>query len=184
MGNKQVSKKTTRLIVNTINFILFTASAAIGIIVQGNYHMHGGKPPEFLVWGMDQPTWNTIHIIVSVLALAGLVTHFVLNWKSVKLLFSPSGKKLSSKFRMSRIITFAFVLLCLTGLTAYGFRLAGDMITRHGIMEIHDKLGIVISILFIIHFAQHFRQLIHSVRNRQQYIPGNKTNEHVTISQG
>ena len=155
---------STKTVINTFNFFSFLLLSIIGILIQLNYHL-AKIPDDSMVLGFDRANWNELHSYCSVLFVIGILYHIYLNFPSVKLLFKRNRNSLSFKFKISGILTIVAFISALTGLISYIFCSLGNNNLRFEFMEIHDKLGILISVLFLLHFIQHFRRLAKSIRN-------------------
>jgi hypothetical protein len=165
-----------KIITNIVNVVSFGIIAFTGMLIQFNYHL-GRNPDDYLVWGMDRAMWHDLHVIFSIIFLIGLIYHFVLNFKVLKFIFFSKGKYLPAYFRFSRVFTIIATLLITTGIVSYLFYLIGNMHTRFHFMEIHDKLGIIIFILFIIHFTQHLNLLMKNIQRLYKSYFMRRTNE-------
>jgi hypothetical protein len=158
-----MSLSSKKLFLDIINLFTFLIVATIGILIQINYHL-GRKSDEFLVFGFDRAIWNSFHSIFSFLFILGLIYHLYLNFPSLKNMFTYGKKSIPKKLIVSRILTLIIIFMVITGLVSYVNNLTGNQEIRFMFIEIHDKLGIIISILFILHFVQHYNfisQMLH-----------------------
>jgi hypothetical protein len=147
-----------KLIIDVINLIIFSATSIVGLIIQFNYHM-GHHPASRLILGYDRGTWHDLHIVLSLMAFAGLVYHTILNFPAVKAVFISRKRNFSSSIKLSRWLVVIMLLTCITGITSYIFYLFDLHNVRIHIVEIHDKLGILVTIICAIHIVQHFKNL-------------------------
>jgi hypothetical protein len=90
-----------------------------------------------------------------------------------KKLFIKGNKLIKRTFRLFIL----FVTVSITGLVPWLFGFSFE--ARHHIIEIHDKIAIIMSILFLYHFAIRHNWLV-------EYIQKNKSRTKVSesISQG
>lgn len=58
------------------------------------------------------------------------------------------------------------VITSLTGILSFIFNIAGQYQIRFHFMEIHDKLGIILAVIFLIHFIQHFKWMVKVIRTK------------------
>jgi hypothetical protein len=124
-----------------------------GILIQVKYHMHG-RSKESLLLGMDYTTWNALHVISSLLGLVLISTHIYQHRKWY--MYILKSRKIP-KQKPTFIISIIFFLMVLTGLTPLTFRLI-DPVKFAGLrfmfIEVHDKLGILLSILLTGHILR------------------------------
>ncbi|MEI6091109.1 MAG: DUF4405 domain-containing protein [bacterium] len=158
-----MTKTIKKITVDVINFITLSISAFIGILIQANYHM-AHKADTFLVYGFDRGFWNNLHVISTALFVIGLIYHIVLNFPAIKTMFKPRKKHLPKGFGISRILILVMVVTSLSGIISFIFNIAGEYQIRFHFLEIHDKLGIILAVIFLIHFAQHFKWMLKVIR--------------------
>ena len=112
-----------------------------------------------MVLGLNRYGWLLLHKITAVISIIGLSAHLFLHvgWLKAVLL-----KKLYKKSRRNTKITLwlliSAVATALTGIISW--LLAPAMVyARHSIIEIHDKIGIILIIIFVLHIVNHWKWL-------------------------
>lgn len=157
MVKVNISKKTL-FYVNSITFLPFILLAFSGLLIQINYHA-GHLTDTAVVLGLNRYGWLLLHKITAVISIIGLSAHLFLHvgWLKAVLL-----KKLYKKSRRNTKITLwlliSAVATALTGIISW--LLAPAMVyARHSIIEIHDKIGIILIILFVLHIVNHWKWL-------------------------
>lgn len=154
-------KKSTALIyVNAIIFFPFLILAFSGLLLQHNYHLEH-MADTVSVLGLNRSGWLLLHKITAVLSAAGVSLHVSLHINWLKAVFL---KKLYKKPNRNIQITLWLLILAaatiLTGI--YPWLFAPTAQIRHNFIEIHDKIGILLAILFILHKINHWRWFTHT----------------------
>jgi len=152
-------KKPTQNLLFCINSILLVCSIAIafsGLTIMIRYHMdHSGvisTTDEF--WGIDYFAWSGIHKSFTIALTLLMAYHFLLHWKWYK---NVVLKKLMTKNKLVILLSAIFISTCLTGFIPWLLPSGEDTeITRRGLLEIHDKMGIVLIILLVLHVSKRF----------------------------
>ncbi len=156
----RLKKSTVFFYLDAIIFFPFVIMAFSGLLIQHSYHLEH-LADTVSVLGLNRSGWLLLHKITAVMSMAGLSIHVSLhmNWLKAVLL-----KKLYKK--PNRTIKITLWLLFLTTVTAltgfYAWLIAPTVHVRHDYIEIHDKIGIILSILFILHIINHWRWIIHT----------------------
>jgi len=158
-----MTKTLKKITVDIMNFISISLSAFIGLLIQANYHL-GHKADDFLVYGFDRGFWNNAHIIVTGVFVIGFVYHTILNFQAIKAMFKFRKKPLPKCYGISRILVLVMVISALSGILSFIFNIVGQYHIRLHFLEIHDKLGILLALIFIIHFIQHFKWMVKAIR--------------------
>ncbi len=126
------------------------ASMVSGLLIQTNYHMHHGFEDRStrIVWGLGYSTWTVIHQVCSALMLVIVAWHLWLNRKPLLALL-----KRASQWRRQAFIFFALFMFAVV--TAVAAWIAGTLLdsktVERGLVEIHDKLVIPMSVLMVMH---------------------------------
>ncbi len=154
-------KKSTALVyVNSIIFLPFILLAFSGLLIQHSYNLEH-MADSAAVLGLNRYEWLLFHKITALISFAGVSVHVSLhmNWLKAVLL-----KKLYKKPNLSiKITLWLLILTAATALTGfYSWLFAPTAYARHNFIEIHDKAGIILTILFILHILQHWKWIIHS----------------------
>ncbi|MFA5404840.1 MAG: DUF4405 domain-containing protein [Ignavibacteria bacterium] len=126
-----------------------------GLLIQFKYHMHD-RFHQTLLLGMDYTKWNAIHIIASLLGLLLICIHVYHHRKWYFRIFK--NKKLP-KQKPTLIISIIFVIMAITGLLALTAKYLNLNDMRFMFIEIHDKFGILLSVLLTGHFLRRSKVL-------------------------
>lgn len=158
---KTPKKSTTFFYVNTIIFFPFILLALSGLLIQFNYHL-GDMADTAVVLGLNRYEWLLLHKITAVISIIGLSVHLFLHMSWLKTVFFKKLFKKSS--RTIKITSWLLILAVATALTGIiSWLLAPAMThTRHSAIEIHDKLGILLIILFVLHIINHLKWITYT----------------------
>jgi hypothetical protein len=135
-----------------------------GVLIQVNYHMgnHGNIESSDLVLGVNYPGWSYIHKASVVITTLLMVFHFIFHWKWYKTVFS---KHLIRKNRQQIILTVLFLIVAVTGYVPWIISLTGgNAFARKVVIEIHDKLALVVVVYLSIHVIQRINWYAKTVR--------------------
>jgi hypothetical protein len=115
-----------------------------------NYEQDRGIDTLKTVWGFNYHQWSTIHKLFIVLFSLIMIYHFYIHWKWYK---GVIKKHLIRKNIQVITLTLLFLLVALTGLIPWFIDLSGSKsVWRFILIEIHDKLTLVLIIYLILHF--------------------------------
>jgi cation transport ATPase len=126
-----------------------------GLLMQMNYHM-GHHPESLLCMGMNKEGWLWLHKIVSLLfvVLAGYHIYQRRKW----LLRFLKRNKNQQKQKVKTNSLWLSLLFVPASITAFiSWFILTDPHSDKALIEIHDKLGILITVFLIIHLLQHRR---------------------------
>lgn len=146
------SKGNTRFYIYTLAFLPFILLLASGLIL---LKYHTGSAPESKVIGFDGHFWMTFHKISAFVATPLILLHLVVKTNWVKRLFAF---KLKGAFKTSNILLFALFLLCV--LTGFG-----SAIISNQLGGIHNKFGLLLLILFLIHLWNYRKVIINQLKS-------------------
>ena len=131
-----------------------------GLLLQARYH---GRTMNPLVVSQipDYIQWTQIHklsiVIVSILVCFHIPFH-------IKWYRAVIKKGLISKNKLTISLTIVFLLSALTGFWAWlipvFYKGASGLIAEKHIIEIHDKLSIILAVLVIVHVSKKVKWLI------------------------
>lgn len=108
--------------------------------------------------GISYSGWSNIHKVSVVILSLFMLFHIVLHWKWYSMVV---GKKLIAKNIQVITLTIVFILVAITGYTPWLIRsMEGDEVTRKILIEIHDKLALVLTIYLILHIIKRFKWLV------------------------
>jgi len=128
-----------------------------GMFIQLKYHIgnHNHIKTNQIVFNLDYKTWSYFHKISIVIFSLLMIFHFYQHWRFYKIVFS---KKTISKNQQIIILTFAFVFVAITGFISWFVDvLNGNQIIRKSIIEVHDKLAIILAIYLILHIIKRIK---------------------------
>jgi hypothetical protein len=152
---------------NSLNFIIDCSLVIIGLVmifsglsIQFRYHMGRGQfeiipTPEYYLL-LD------IHKISIVIGVLFVIIHVILHLKWYKTIIS---KNLYGKNKISVALNVIFLMTAFTGLYSWSITMfsniikAEQLILRKHLIEIHDKLGIILTIIIFIHVIKRLRLL-------------------------
>jgi len=108
-----------------------------------------------MVWGLNFYNWLDIHLISAFIFTAFVIAHVILHFAWYKSLFK--GKMVN--YRPTLIITLFFLFTTLTSFIPFVIKtLSKSNGEVHDItfllVELHDKIGIIFTILLILHFVR------------------------------
>ena len=165
IDNKELKKEQTGIKKNkgpilnlSINLGLLVFALVMvfsGLYTQINFHMrhHGGNAGGS-AFCLNYYGWSSIHKISAVIVTALMLVHFVTHWKCYKTIIK---KKLFAKNRQVIILTLIFIIVAITGYIPWLIKATGRIgITGKIILEIHDKLALVLLIYLILHVVKRF----------------------------
>lgn len=129
-----------------------------GLLIQLRYHMHD-KNKLSLLLGMDYSSWNILHIISSLLGLVLVCIHV---YQHRKWYLNIIRNRRLPKQKPTLIISAVFLLMAFTGLASLALRILDPVKfaeSRFMFIEIHDKLGILLSIFLTGHILRRLNLL-------------------------
>lgn len=133
-----------------------------GFVVQFGFHMGHNSAiiTDNSALGLGYNNWTNIHKI-SIIIISFLATcHFILHWKWYKMILI---KKLAGKNKQQIILSIVFILVAVTGYIPWILDLsAGSEILRKSLIEIHDKLALLLFVLLAIHMTNRLKWYITS----------------------
>lgn len=152
MNKPSPVSSTTRanFYVNLAALALFMVTIATGMVLQLQYHMHH-LPDGALVLGLGRHGWLTLHKISAVTSLACILHHCAHHWR---LIVTVTKKKLYLKKMSAGIVSYylflVFVPTALTAMASWIF-LKGHV--RFMLVEVHDKLALLLVFVFLAHLV-------------------------------
>jgi len=184
---KPTNKYLTCFLVNNLLLLSGIFTAISGLVIQIGYHMgseHGpvaysADPhssgiqqariidPDEIVRGINYTSWSLTHKAAIVTLLLLVIYHTYVHWKWYKSVFA---KHLLRKNRQVIVLSVLFLLVALTGLIPWFIHLSGnDNGVRLALIEIHDKVALLLVIFLSIHisgrvkwYSGTFRKIIES----------------------
>jgi hypothetical protein len=154
---------------NLLNFTPFLFVILTGLVLQLAYHFNR-MPENYTVLIMTKSGWLILHKISAAVSLSGIITHCVLHRKYI---ISASKKIINLKQGASILLSYyLFILLiptCLTVMISWIFLSHGSH-ARSILVEIHDKLALILILLSGIHIISRMKWMINmyqKIRNVQ-----------------
>jgi hypothetical protein len=149
-------------IINTSLLFMGSGMAFSGFLIQFNYHMghDDGIDVNYMVYTLNYSEWSDIHKIAIILFSILMIFHTILHLKWYKTVIT---KKLYAKNKQLIILSVFFILSAITGYIAWLIQLTGSQdITRKAIIEIHDKIVIILFVYLILHVTKRLKWFINS----------------------
>lgn len=107
-------------------FLIFNGLLARYILLPGfKRNLKYGADYDLYFLGMDRHQWGTIHFIVSLVLILGLLFHFILHWKSIK----SKMNRLISKSTFTKI-TYIVLLILIFSCVFGTFMIKPDVVRR------------------------------------------------------
>jgi hypothetical protein len=159
MDNLKTNTKTAiNYWVNVSSLLPFILLIITGLILQANYHF-SHKPEEYEVFSMNKKYWLLLHKIFALISTPIIFFHLALHFRWIKNLFM---NKISSKgnkiVRTTKVLLILYFLTFITSMVSWLF--LEDPHAKRMIIELHDKIALIIIIYFTIHIIQHFKWLV------------------------
>ncbi|MBN1533777.1 MAG: DUF4405 domain-containing protein [Spirochaetes bacterium] len=136
--------------VNMANLLPFLLLAATGLVLQSEYHLHR-LPCCTPVLGLQKGGWLLLHKLFAVVSLAGCTLHCLLHRRWIAAAFRRRMQRRTVPSRITRYLLVVSIPTALTALVSWFFLGPGH--GRFMLVEIHDKLALVLTILFLLHLA-------------------------------
>lgn len=160
---KTSNKSDINFYTELFTFFPFIFLAFSGLLIQINYHV-GDLLDEATVLGVNRNGWLYLHKIASLISLLGITIHVFLHTGWIKMLFKRKTLRSANKnTKITVWLLIAFITTSLTGIISW---LILPAHARLGAIEIHDKIGIILTVLFIIHLVNHWRWLARKFSNK------------------
>lgn len=153
----KVSKSKTRFYIYSIALLPYILLLTSGVIM---LYYHTGASYESTFWGQDGNFWLAFHKYTMIVTTPLILLHLFVKTKWVKnfFLFKQKGK-----FKISNTVLFIFFLVCLfSSLSSWiVFDNSDIAILLRGI---HNKFGILLIIVSLIHFGNYWKVIINQVK--------------------
>jgi hypothetical protein len=121
---------------------------------------HTGKPYLETTLGIDGDFWLNIHIFFAVISLVMISIHLYLHLNWFKKLFTG---KLKNKYWVRNLIL--VVIFSLTFLTSFiPLLFLSKSNTATMMLGLHNKIGLVLIIFFVIHLLSYFKWLMNMTK--------------------
>ncbi|MGQ1908962.1 hypothetical protein ACT3CE_04175 [Marinifilum sp. RC60d5] len=156
-----ISVNKTRFYIYAIALLPFIILLATGVIL---LKYHTGSPLDSTLMGFDAHFWFPFHKILAILSTPLLLLHLFVKTDWVKKLFTL---KLKDKYKISNLLLFITFSLCmLTAFSAAFIFPDTDMAKILG--GIHNKLGLLLLLIFVIHLWNYRKVIINQFRNLEK----------------
>lgn len=155
-----MEKGYNQFIINIILFIFGITTMFSGVLIQVSYHIgnHRNITMYNSVLGISYQNWSIIHKVSILILSLMVILHVCYHRKWYKVVIT---KKTNFKSRQILIMSLLFILVAITGLTPWFIDMqAGNEIQRKVLIEIHDKLALILTIYLIIHIIKKFRYIV------------------------
>lgn len=152
--------------ISKIRFYVYAIALLPMVILLGTgvimLKYHTGAPAESLFWGQNGHFWHTFHQVIAIITTLLILLHLFVKTKWVNNLLKF---KVKGRFKLSNTILFVVFSLCM--LTAYGSWLIFDDPDISAILVgIHNKIGLLLIIMFGIHIWNYRKQIINQFKKR------------------
>jgi magnesium-transporting ATPase (P-type) len=117
---------------------------------------HTGKTYSETTFGINGNLWLNIHIVFAVISFVMITLHLSLHLNWFKKLFS--GKLKNKYWIRNLILVFLFLFAILTSFIPLLFLSESNTATT--MLGIHNKLGLLMIIFFVIHILSYFKWLV------------------------
>ena len=135
-----------------------------GILIQVEYHFgnHFGMTVNKTVFGLSYSGWSTIHKISIVVFSLFVIYHVYQHLKWYKTIIA---KRLFAKNQQVLIFSILFVMVAITGLIPWFTDLLnGDEMQRKAIIEIHDKIALILAIYLVFHVIKRLKWFLNAFK--------------------
>lgn len=147
--------------INLMALVPFLVLIATGHILQTEYHMHH-LPEGALIMGLGRHGWLTLHELSAVISLACILHHCAHHWKFI---VTVTKKKLYRKKMSSGIVSYIlFLVFIATALTAFVSWIFLEGRARHMLVEVHDKLALLLTLVFAVHLITRTGWMVRTFR--------------------
>jgi cytochrome b len=142
--------------------LLFSGLSAVlsGMLVQVKYHMgnDGQIPISDQISVFSYVNLTSIHKISIIILTILMVLHISRHWELYGMIIR---RKLIKRNIQVLTLSVLFILVAITGFLPWSIALMdGNEIIRKTIIEIHDKLAILLTIYLILHIIKRMRWLV------------------------
>lgn len=142
-------------IVALLPFLLLLFTGVIMLIY------HTGKPYCETTMGKDGYFWLDTHIVFAVISFIMIIIHLSLHLNWFKKLFT--GKLKNKYWIKNLILVIVFSLTFLTSAIPWLFLDESNTATL--MLGIHNKLGLLLTIFFVIHLLSYYKWLLNMTKN-------------------
>ena len=154
----RTQKSITQVYIYAIAFLPIIILLGTGVVML-NYHT--GTHKDSLIIGLNGYDWFSFHKVMCVISTPLILLHLFVktNWVKDLLTFNVKGR-----FKIPNILLFVLFLACLLTST-FSWLVFNRTEIADMLRGIHNKLGILLIILFIMHLINYSKTII--VRTKQ-----------------
>lgn len=152
--------------VSKIRFYIYAIALLPMVILLGTglimLKYHTGAPSQSLFWGQDGNFWLSFHKLMAVITTFLISLHLLVKTNWLKNFFKF---KVKGRFKFSNTFLFIVFLLCM--LTAFSsWLIFGDSDISGLLRGIHNKIGLLLIVLFGIHIWNYRKQIIKQFKKK------------------
>lgn len=152
-NNSSMGKMKVAFIINIGLLFFGLAMSVSGFLIQFRYHMGNNSVLEIGYYN-----WTNIHKISIIWFSIFMSYHLFTHLKWYKTLIF---KKLAAKNRFQIILLIVFIIVAITGFIPWIINLSGGSdIARKFVIEVHDKIVILLFILLALHLTNRIKWYI------------------------
>lgn len=144
--------------------LIFVFLALSGLLIQIKYHA-GHSLGTDRVCGLNRAQWLVLHKILSVFLAMGVTIHGIqhISWFQRVLRMAANFRSKTTKITL--LISAIFTCSAATGFIAW---LLVPTSAERNLTELHDKISLLLIILFVMHLANHRPWILKNISNRRQ----------------
>lgn len=138
------------------------------MLLQIQYHIgnHGQIAINDTSLGIDYHGWTVVHKVAIVALTLFMMYHFYHHWTWYKTVIT---KKRFVKNQQVLVFSLLFLCVAMTGLMPWFIHLfSGDEVQRKGLIEVHDKLAILLSIYLVLHITKRLKWYMSAFKKQQK----------------
>lgn len=159
----KLSRHTLTLVTNAGLLLAGSVLLGSGLLLQAVYHVGRGRLDKHAqAIGMDYWAWSDIHVAAMLVMSVLVATHVTLHWRWYVTVIQ---RRVFAKYRLVLTLTLVFLVAAITGYASWLVRLSGGAeLTRRAVVEVHDKIALVLGIYLGIHTWRNLAWFLRAVR--------------------
>jgi len=161
-----MEKQYNRLLLNLGLLLSGCVTIFSGLLMQIQFHMgnHGHSAINNQALGLNYNGWSYIHKISILILSLIMIFHISQHWKWYKIVMK---KRLIAKNAQVLTLSIVFILVAITGLIPWFMTIMkGHGMLRKVLIEIHDKLAIILAIYLILHVFKRLKWFYTTFKNK------------------
>lgn len=141
-----------KFMINSLLLLSGVVMTLSGVVMQLKYHM-GRLSIQQSVWGLEHGQWSGLHKLTAVAFLLFIAIHIWIHWKWFR---GVIAKRLWRKNSQLCTLALLMVVVTVVGLVPWLVDVCGggDALVRDMLIEVHDKLAIVLAVYLVLHFVK------------------------------